>query len=385
MKILVSVDSFKGSCSSYKAGEAITKGLVSANPGAVVVNLPVADGGEGTVDAILCSKPGKRRRVMVTGPLGSPVEAEYAVLANGTAVMEMSSASGLTLVKREALNPLLATTYGTGQMMRAALDEGCTTILLGIGGSATNDGGAGMAQALGAALLDADGKELGFGGQELARLASIDTSRLDARLKNCKIRIASDVANPLCGKNGASRVYGPQKGATPEMVEALDDALAHYAAIIQADLDLEVATAPGSGAAGGLGAGLLAFCDARFKSGIETVLELIDFEAHLQGADLVITGEGRIDLQTSFGKVPVGVAKAAKRAAGIPTIAIVGGIAKGAEAVYQQGIDAIFPIADGPLSLEESQARVLDLMERTANAVMRTWLAAQKKPAAAQN
>lgn len=378
MKILVSVDSFKGSCTSYEAGESIKKGLIKAAPDLTVVNLPIADGGEGTVDAILCSQPGERRRCRVTGPLGTAVDAEYGVLTNGTAVMEMSSASGLMLVKPGEMNPLTANTFGTGELMRAALNEGCTTILLGIGGSATNDGGAGMAQALGVSLQDVDGNELGFGGKELARLARIDVSRVDARLRDCKIIIASDVANPLCGKNGASRVYGPQKGATPAMVAELDAALAHYAQVIRSFCGLDVTAVPGSGAAGGLGAGLLAFCNAQFRSGIETVMDLIDFDEHLSGVDLVFTGEGRIDLQTSFGKVPVGVAKATKRRAGIPTIALVGGIGKGAEAVYEQGIDAIFAIADGPMDLEESQARVLELIERAANSIMRTLLISKK-------
>jgi glycerate kinase len=371
LKILVSMDSFKGSCTSYEAGESIKKGLIGADPDATVINLPIADGGEGTVDAILCSRHGERVKCRVTGPMGNMVDAEYGVLANGTAVMEMSSASGLMLVKREELNPLVATTYGTGEMIRAALNAGCTSILIGIGGSATNDGGAGMAQALGVSLLDADGKELGFGGKELSRLAAIDVSQADPRLKKCKITIASDVANPLCGKNGASLVYGPQKGATPEMANLLDAALAHYAEVIRTCCGLDVATVPGSGAAGGLGAGLLAFCSAQFRSGIETVIDLIGLDEQLQDVDLVITGEGRIDIQTSYGKVPVGVAKAAKKKAGIPTIAIVGGIGKGAEAVYEQGIDAIFPIADGPIGLDESQERVLELMERAANSIMR--------------
>jgi glycerate kinase len=235
------VDSFKGSCSSYAAGEALKRGLLSVDPEVNAVNLPIADGGEGTVDAILCSQPGERRKCKVTGPNWTPVEAEFGVLANGTAVMEMSSASGLMLVKKEEMNPLTATTYGTGELIKAAMDAGCTAILLGIGGSATNDGGAGMAQALGITLSDVDGKELGFGGKELSRLASIDVSCADPRLKNIKIMIASDVANPLCGKNGASYVYGPQKGATPAMVLELDAALAHYAQVIHAALDLDVA------------------------------------------------------------------------------------------------------------------------------------------------
>lgn len=371
MKIVIASDSFKGSASALEVAQAVEKGIRKVVPGAEVVKVPVADGGEGTVDAMVFAGGGELRRRTVTGPLGGRVEAAYGVLPSGTAVIEMAAASGITLVPREELNPLVATTYGTGELIKAALDDGCRTILLGIGGSATNDGGAGMAQALGVSLRDADGKELTRGGGALKDLSAIDLAGLDPRVAECTFSVACDVKNPLCGETGASAIFGPQKGATPEMVQALDAALAHYARCIDAQLGKSVAETPGAGAAGGLGAGLLAFCHAEIRPGIETMLDFIQFGEILKGADLVITGEGRIDGQSVFGKVPVGVAHRAKAAGGIPVAAVVGCVGAGAEAVYAEGVDAILPIADGPMALDDSMARSAELLENAGATLMR--------------
>lgn len=374
MKILVAMDSFKGSCAADVAGEALSCGIQKVAPDATIVNVPVADGGEGTVDAVIISGHGEKRTCEVTDPLGNRVTAEYGVLPSGTAVIEMSAASGLLLVPEDKLNPLVTTTYGTGELIKAALDDGYTSILVGLGGSATNDGGAGMVQALGASLQDADGNEIGFGGEKLLDLSKIDVSGMDPRLADCQITVASDVTNLLCGPNGASSVYGPQKGATPEMVKVLDDALCNYAVVIEDYLGIDVMNIPGSGAAGGLGAGFFAFLNATYRSGIEAVLDIIDFDGKLQGVDLVFTGEGRIDEQTAYGKVPVGIADRAKRVGNIPTIAVAGSIQKGAEAVLTKGIDAIFAVADGPITLQESQDRIEELLEQIAESIMRTVL-----------
>ncbi|NCB62536.1 MAG: glycerate kinase [Clostridia bacterium] len=371
MKIVIASDSFKGSASALEVAQAVEKGIQKVIPEAEVVKVPVADGGEGTVDAMVFAGGGELRRRTVTGPLGEPVEAAYGVLPSGTAVIEMAAASGLPLVPRDSLNPLSATTYGTGELIKAALDDGCRAILLGIGGSATNDGGAGMAQALGVALRDADGNELARGGGALGGLKTIDLSGLDPRVGGCSFSVACDVKNPLCGEKGASAIFGPQKGATPEMVRQLDAALAHYAACIETQLGKAVAETPGAGAAGGLGAGLLAFCNAEIRPGIETMLDFISFNELLEGADLVVTGEGRIDGQSVFGKVPVGVAHRAKAAGGIPVVAVVGCVGAGADAVYAEGVDAILPIADGPMALEDSMARSAELLENTGAALMR--------------
>lgn len=376
MRIVAAMDSFKGCCSAERAGDAVLRGALRADGAAQVENIPVSDGGEGMVDALVHGGRGRRIAVGVSGPLGAPVMAEYAVLDGGTAVIEMSAASGLTLIPEAARDPMRASTYGTGELIRAALDGGCRDLLIGIGGSATNDGGAGMAQALGARFLDAEGRELPPGGAALAQLARIDVSGLDPRLRDCRVRVASDVRNPLCGVHGASAVYGPQKGATPEMVAELERALSRYAQVLREQLGEDVAERPGAGAAGGMGAGLYAFAHAQFQPGIDAVLGLLDFAGRVRGADLVLTGEGRTDGQTLFGKVPAGVARWAKAQGGIPVVVLSGGIAPGAEALYGQGVDGLFAIADGPLTLAESQARVEPLLERAAEAIVRLCAAA---------
>lgn len=368
MHILIAVDSFKGSLSSQEAGEAITAGIHKVFPKATTTIIPMADGGEGTVEAFVQAGQGRLLKAVVTSPLGEPVEGIYGQLPDGTVVLEMAAASGLPLVPREKRNPMITSTWGTGEMIIKALDLGARNIVLGIGGSATNDGGAGMAQALGVKLLDTEGKELQSGGGALGQLARIDVSQVDPRLKNAKITVMCDVDNPLCGPRGASAVYGPQKGATPEMVQVLDQNLEHFAQIIKEQLGLDLIDVPGAGAAGGLGAGLLAFAGAELKTGVETILDTVKFDHMLEGTDLVITGEGRIDGQSLFGKVPMGVAKRATQKEK-PVLAIVGSIGPGSESLYDHGLSSIVSIVNGPMSLEKSMDMAYDLtLEATERA-----------------
>lgn len=379
MRVLVAVDSFKGSLSSSEAGRAITAGIHRVLPDAAVTAVPMADGGEGTVEALITATGGRTVPVSVTGPLGYPVEAWFGLLPDGTAALEMAAASGLTLVPEEKRNPCITTTFGTGELIRAALDHGAKRIIMGIGGSATNDGGAGMAQALGVRLLDAGGKDLGYGGGLLGRLCRIDMSGLDHRLREVKIEVACDVQNPLCGSCGASAVYGPQKGATPEMVETLDAGLRFFAGCIEEQLGLEVAGIPGSGAAGGLGAGLLAFAGAELKSGVNLVLDAVNIDSYLQQTDLVITGEGQLDGQSACGKVPAGVAVRAARY-GLPVIALAGNIGPGADSLYRLGISAVVTIVSGPMGLNKALDRAFELTSDAAARTMRLLMAGQKLP-----
>lgn len=366
MKIVVAPDSFKESLSAMEVAQAIEKGFRAVFPDAQIEKIPMADGGEGTVQSLVDATGGKIITKEVTGPLGEKVTAFFGVLGDGkTAVIEMAAASGLHLVPVEKRNPLLTTTRGTGELILAALDEGVDHLIIGIGGSATNDGGSGMAQALGARLLDKDRNEIAPGGGSLDKLANIDISELDARLQNVKIEVACDVDNPLIGQDGASHVFGPQKGATPEMVEQLDQNLAHYATILARDLGKDVAHIPGAGAAGGLGAGLLAFLDAELKSGIDIVIAATDLEEKIKDADLVITGEGKIDSQTIHGKTPIGVAKTAKKF-NIPVIAICGSIADDADVVHDHGIDVLFSSLMRITTLEEALESGASNVEKTA-------------------
>jgi glycerate kinase len=366
MRFVIAPDSFKGSASAREVAQAIAEGLKAALPDAVCDLVPMADGGEGTVDALVAATGGRIVSVRVTGPLGEPVDAFFGILGDGeTAVIEMAAAAGLHLVPPEKRNPMVTTTYGVGELMRAALDAGCRRLIIGIGGSATNDGGAGMAQALGVRLLDEQGNEIGFGGGALERLARLDLSDFDRRVWDAEILVACDVTNPLTGPNGASAVYGPQKGATPEMVRQLDANLRHYAAVLRRDLGVEVETVAGAGAAGGLGAGLLAFCRAQLRQGVELVIHAVHLPERVQKADLVITGEGCLDFQTGFGKVPHGVAQVAKRY-GKPVIALVGQLGEGAERCRQWGIDACFPILSKPMSEQEAMANAIPLLRRAA-------------------
>ncbi len=366
MRLVIAPDSFKGSASAKEVAQAIADGLKTALPEAEFDLVPMADGGEGTVEALVAATNGKIITKRVTGPLGEPVDAFFGILGDGeTAVIEMAAAAGLHLVPPEKRNPLITTTYGVGELIKAALDAGCKRIIVGIGGSATNDGGAGMAQALGAKLLDRKGNEIGFGGGELGKLTRIDISELDSRLKETEILVACDVTNPLTGPNGASAVYGPQKGATPEMVKLLDENLSHYADIIRRDLSVDVENVPGAGAAGGLGAGLMAFCQAKLKRGVELVIQAVGLDERVRSSDLVITGEGKLDFQTGFGKVPHGVAQVAKRY-DKPVIAIVGQLGEGSEKCRDWGIDACFAIVNRPMSEQEAMAETLLLLKRTS-------------------
>lgn len=364
MKILVAPNAFKEALSAKEAGEAIKGGLLKALPHSDITVLPIADGGDGTIEVLVEATEGRFVEKEVTGPLGERVKASFGVLGDGkTAVIEMARASGLALVPKEKRNPAITTTYGVGELIKEALERGAKRILVGIGGSATNDGGAGMAQALGAKLLDKDGNELPFGGLALKDLASIDMSNFHPLAKDCEVIVMADVKNPLCGPKGASYVYGPQKGGTKELIEELDKALFNFAQVIKRDLGKDILNLPGSGAAGGLGGGLVAFLDARLRPGIDVVLETLKIEEKLEGVDLVISGEGKIDGQTIFGKGPAGIAKKAKEK-NIPVILLGGSIDNDAEILKEEGLaDALFSITRGPISLEESIKNTREQLE----------------------
>ena len=371
MRIVIAPDSYKGSVSAVDVARAMERGVLKIFPDAEIHKIPIADGGEGTVEALVAATDGQVRQCEVTGPLGERIVANWGVLGDGvTAVMEMASASGLPLVAREKRNPRTATTYGTGELMCAILDAGLRKIIIGIGGSATNDGGAGMARALGVRFVDAMGKELPDGGAALAGLASIDLEGLDPRLQETQLTVACDVDNPLCGPRGASAVFGPQKGATLEIVAELDAALWHYSLIAQKTTGRLVAELPGAGAAGGLGAGLLLFTPAVLKPGVEIVLEAVGFSERVEGAAFVLTGEGRTDFQTAFGKAPVGVARAAKRHR-VPVFCLSGGLGEGADETLSQGIDAVLSICDRPMSLDECMAQGSQLIEAASTCLCR--------------
>ena len=347
MKIVFAIDSFKGSLSSVEAGNAAADGARRVFPDAECVVRPLADGGEGTVGTLVSGLGGELRKVRVTGPAGRPVEAVYGKVG-GTAVMEMAEAAGITLVPAEERNPLVATTFGVGEMIRDAIAHGCRRFVVGIGGSATNDGGAGMLQALGFRLLDARGRDIPRGGGGLAALESIDRASAMPELRECVFRIACDVSNPLCGERGASAVFGPQKGATPEMVAELDAALAHFAAVSGGRTDTS-----GAGAAGGLGFAFDVFLGGELRSGVEIVLEETGFEGFVRDADVVVTGEGRLDSQTVMGKAPIGVARVAKRF-GKKVVAFSGCVSPDACIVNEHGIDAFFPILRQVTTLEKA-------------------------------
>lgn len=373
MKIIIAPDSFKGCMSARQAAEAMEHGVHHVLPDAECVLVPMADGGEGTVQSLVDATGGTLLEATVTGPLGTPVHAQYGMLGDGcTAVIEMAAASGIGYVDETTRDPRITTTYGVGELILDALDHGATAFILGLGGSATNDGGAGMAQALGAHLLDAQGNELPFGGAALAGLAAIDVSDLDSRIATADIRLASDVTNPLTGPQGASSVFGPQKGADASMVAELDAALHHYASIVARDFGRDVETVPGAGAAGGLGAGFLAFTGARMQSGVSLVVETTGLKTLAAGADWCFTGEGGIDSQTQYGKTPIGVARALKEAAPhCPVVAFAGNVGSGVEELYSQGIDAVFGIVPGPQNLRQALACGAENLERCAANVTR--------------
>lgn len=366
MKIVIAPDSYKESLSALDVATAIEQGFREIYPDAEYIKLPVADGGEGTVEAMVAATQGYRVAVTVTGPLGEPVAAFYGLSGDKQcAFIEMAAASGLESVPAAQRNPLLTTSWGTGELIRHALDAGVKQIIIGIGGSATNDGGAGMVQALGAKLLTKDNQQIAPGGGALDNLARIDVSGLDPRLGGCRIDVACDVTNPLTGPQGATAVFGPQKGATAEMIVSLDKGLAHFAGIIYRDLDVDVLNLEGGGAAGGMGAGLYAFCGAKLRPGIEIVTDALHLVDVVADADLVITGEGRIDSQTIHGKVPVGVARVAKRY-DIPVIGIAGSLTADVGVVHQHGLDAVFSVIYAICTLNEALENAADNVRMTA-------------------
>lgn len=372
MKILVAPDSFKGSLSALEVSENIKKGIKNYDPETEVELLPMADGGEGTVRSIVDATGGKIIKETVRGPLGDKVDSFYGITGDGkTAVIEMAAASGLPLVPESKRNPLKTTTYGTGELIASALDLGVEQIIVGIGGSATNDAGVGMAQALGAKILTADGNEVAFGGGSLKDIKKIDLKNMNPKLKNVKIQVACDVDNPLYGKNGAAYVYGPQKGADQKTVELLDQNLRHFNQIVLEELNRDLNKIPGAGAAGGLGAGLLAFLEADLKTGIKIILDILDFEAKLEGVDLVITGEGMLDGQSIYGKTPIGVSRSAAKK-NIPVIAIAGTLGENVEKVLNEGINSYFSIIDSPADLEKIIEKTPLLLANLSEQIMRT-------------
>lgn len=363
-------DSFKGSLTAKEVCLAMESGIKKVLPASECISVPMADGGEGTVQSLVDATGGTIYELEVTGPLGNPLKSFYGIMGDGkTAVIEMASASGLHLVDEATKNPLITTTYGTGQLVKACLDRGIENIILGIGGSATNDGGAGFAQALGVSLKDKNGDELPFGGAALSKLHKVDISGLDARLKDIRIEVASDVSNPLYGENGASYVFGPQKGATPEMVCLLDDALRHYSVIIKEQLRKDVAHTAGAGAAGGLGAGLLAFTNVRMRRGVDIIIEYTNLREIIKKADYVFTGEGGIDFQTKFGKTPYGVAQVAK-SENKKVIAVAGYLGKDIESLYDM-FDAIFGIMPSVMTMPEAIKTAAVNIERTTGNIIR--------------
>ena len=380
MKIVIAPDSYKESLSALEVATQIEKGFREVFPDAQYVKLPVADGGEGTVEAMVAATGGEIVKIRVTGPLGEQVEGFFGLSGDKeSAFIEMAAASGLELVPAGDRNPLLTTSYGTGELIRSALDHGVKRCIIGIGGSATNDGGAGMVQALGGRLLDAGGQQIGFGGGELDKLARIDISGLDPRIRDCRFEVACDVTSPLTGKDGATAIFGPQKGATPAMIKQLDASLQHYADIIKRDLDKDVADIPGAGAAGGMGAGLQAFCGAELRKGIEIVTEALGLDALVRDATLVITGEGRIDSQTIHGKVPIGVARVAKRY-NKPVIGIAGSLTSDVGIVHQHGLDAVFSVMYQICTLQQALDNAAENVRMTARNIAATVKLAMQFP-----
>lgn len=370
---LLAPDSFKESMTAKEVCEAMETGIKRAIPDAECIHVPMADGGEGTVQSLIDATGGTLIKIEVTGPLGTPVMAQYGILGDGkTGVIEMASASGIHYVTNETKNPFITTTFGTGELIRDCIEQGITDIILGIGGSATNDGGTGMAAALGYKFLDKDGNEIPLGGGYLGELVTIDTSCVNSQLKNINILVASDVTNPLCGERGASAVFGPQKGANPEMVQILDENLRHYGKVVKEQLGIDIVDVPGAGGAGGLGAGLLAFTNSIMKKGIEIVIEYTNLKEKLQNVDYCFTGEGGIDFQTKFGKAPFGVAQAAKSVnSSIQVIALAGYVGQDVETLYDEGFDAIFGIVPGAADIDTLLAQGKVNVARTSESIAR--------------
>ena len=372
MKIVIAPDSYKESLSALEVATQIELGFREIFPNATYVKVPMADGGEGTVQAMAEATQGRIIHKPVTGPLGQTVQGFYALTGDGRmAMIEMAAASGLALVPPAQRNPAMTTSYGTGELIKAALDAGARHLIIGLGGSATNDAGAGMLQALGVKLLNADGQDIGRGGASLAQLAHIDSSGMDARLAECTIEVACDVDNPLTGPRGASAIFGPQKGASPAMVSALDAHLKHFAQLIQRDLDITVEHVPGAGAAGGMGAALMAFLQGQLRPGCEIIAKAVGLDSAVQGATLVITGEGRIDQQTIFGKTPFGVAHVARQHR-VPVIGIAGSLGTNAHVVHDHGIDAIFSVLSRPCTIDDAVAEAAFNIRSSARNVAAT-------------
>ena len=371
MRVLIAPDSFKDSLSAVNVCKAIAEGLQEGCPYIEVEICPMADGGEGTVAALVEATGGHIVHCEAQDALGRPIDSFYGILGDGvTAIIEMAAASGIELLEFHERNPWETSTYGTGQLIAHALDNGCQSIIVGIGGSATNDGGTGMAAALGYRFLDARGNELEMKGSTTGMVSAIDTSLVHPKLGKCGFYAACDVKNPLIGEHGASRVYGPQKGGTPEMIEKLDANLTHLAGILQRDLLKNVAELPGSGAAGGLGGGLVAFCNARLKPGIDLIKEVTHLDEKIAQADWVITGEGKIDSQTQYGKTPMGISSSAARF-NKPVIALAGTLGEGYESLYDNGFTAIFSIVDKPMPLQEAIQQTQHLLKQKSMAIGR--------------
>lgn len=374
MKVVIAPDAFKGSISAKSVADAIASGLLKADPLLEVVKIPMADGGEGTVEALTDATGGRIIRLAVKDPLMREINASYGILGDGvTAVIEMAKASGLPLLSEDERNPLITSSYGTGQLIVDALNRGCTDIIIGLGGSATNDAGQGMLRALGVKFLDIEGQEIAHGGASLYGLTSLDLSNLDARIATCNIVAACDVNNPLVGKTGASEIFARQKGATEAMVLTLEKSLKHFGQVVHKTLHVDVNHLEGAGAAGGMGAAVTAFLGARLEKGIDIVLEKTGIEAIIKGADLVITGEGFMDQQTLYGKTPMGVARVASRY-DVPVIGIAGGLGQDIECLYDHGFNAFFAIVDKPMCLEASMRHSETLVANLAERLMRTLM-----------
>jgi len=370
MRFLFASDSFKGTITSEQSIRLLTEAANKIFPGCETVGVPVADGGEGTVEAVVKATGGSLRRVMVHGPLMEKVEGFYGIFHEDSAVIEMAAASGLPMVPWEKRNPLYTTTYGTGELIRDALEQGLRRLTIAIGGSATNDGGMGAMRALGIRFLDAKGKELMGVGSDLARVVDIDMRGLNPAVREAQITVMCDVSNPLTGPDGAAYTFGRQKGGTPEILDELEEGMKNYAAVMRERLGIHVEKQAGAGAAGGLGAALCGFLNASLKSGIDTVLDLIDFDSLLEGTDLVVTGEGRIDWQSAYGKVPSGIGRRCK-AKGIPVVALVGGMGQEAEKIFEFGIDSILPTINGAMDIREACDRAEELYADAAERMFR--------------
>lgn len=376
MKFLFASDSFKGTLSSRRTAELLTRAAQEIFPGCECRCLEVADGGEGTTEAVLSAAGGRRMEAMVCGPLWERRKACYAALDGRRAVMEMAAASGLPLVPAELRDPRNTTSYGTGELIRGALDKGFRDLSIAIGGSATNDGGIGCMRALGVRFLDEDGNELSGCGGDLIKIRSIDRSGMDPRLRDTHVTVMCDVTNPLCGENGATRTFGKQKGGTPEILDELEAGMENYRELLRREFGIDMDEEPGAGAAGGLGAALLSFLRAELRSGIETVLDLIEFDKKLEGVSLVVTGEGRADWQSAFGKVMQGVGRRCLRQ-GVPAVAIVGSMGDGAEQIFDYGIESMITTVNGVMPLEEALERAEELYLGAARRLFRMLRAAR--------